>query len=74
MAKKSRLSDKQANALKRKVAKYNTRTAEVEALRPEVDAAVREAIESGGTFREVAEISDRSIAWVQGSLQRSQNK
>lgn len=71
---KSSLPSKQATALKRLAGKYNTRTAEADALRVELDALVLAAREANGTFREIATLADRSVAWVQGSLQRSQNR
>jgi hypothetical protein len=74
MATKTGLPSQQANALKRKAEKYNKRTAEVDALREEVDDAVFEARKAGGTFREIAALANRSVAWVQGSLQRSQDQ
>jgi CHASE3 domain sensor protein len=70
----SSLPSKQANDLKRLASKYNTRTDEVDALRAQLDALVLAARESGGTFREIAALAGRSVAWVQGSLQRSQNR
>lgn len=70
----SSLPSKQANDLKRLAGKYNTRTDEVDALRVQLDALVLAAREAGGTFREIAALAGRSVAWVQGSLQRSQNR
>lgn len=71
---KSNLPPKQALALKRLAAKYNSRTREADALRADLDELVLEARNSDGTFREIATLADRSVAWVQGSLQRSQNR
>lgn len=71
---KSTLPPKQATELKRLAAKYNSRTREADELRVQVDEKVLEARDSGGTFREIATLADRSVAWVQGSLQRSQNR
>lgn len=75
MATKTSLPPKQATALKRLAEKYNKKTEEVDALRAELDAVVAQArTEGGGTFREIATLANRSVAWVQGSLQRSQEK
>jgi hypothetical protein len=72
---KPTLPPKQANALKRLAGKYNTRTAEADQLRSELDALVLEARNTpGGTFRAIADLADRSVAWVQGSLERSKNR
>lgn len=71
---KSGLSTQQVGAIKRLASKYNTRTSEADDLRVQLDALVVEAREAGGTFREIAALANRSVAWVQGSLQRSQNK
>lgn len=71
---KSGLSTQQAAAIKRLASKYNTRTSEADDLRVQLDALVVEARESQATFREIAALANRSVAWVQGSLQRSQNK
>lgn len=68
------LPAQQASALKRLAAKYNTRTSEADDLRLQLDDLVLEARAAGGTFREIAALAGRSIAWVQGSLQRSQNR
>lgn len=70
----SSLPAKQANDLKKLAAKYNARTSEVDTLRVQLDGLVLSARESGGTFREIAALADRSVAWVQGSLQRSQSR
>lgn len=67
----SKIPSKDATALKRVAGKYNTRMAEADGLRPQVDAAVKVARDHGGTFREIAALADRSVAWVQGSLERS---
>jgi hypothetical protein len=68
-------SSKQITAsLKRLAAKYNARTDEVDQLRAELDALVYQAREAGSTFREIATLADRSVAWVQGSLERTKNK
>lgn len=75
MAKTSQgLSSKQANELKRLASKYNARTDEVDNLRVQLDDLVLAARDSGGTFREIAALANRSVAWVQGSLQRSQSR
>jgi hypothetical protein len=71
---KPNLPPKQATALKRLAAKYNTRTSEADQLRAELDVLVLEARASNGTFREIATLADRSVAWVQGSLERSKNR
>lgn len=68
------LSSQQTAALKRLASKYNTKTAEADALRSQLDGLVLAAKNSGGTFREIATIANRSVAWVQGSLQRSQGR
>ena len=70
----STLTTKKAGELKRLASKYNTRTAEADDLRVQLDAVVKEAREEGGTFRQIADIANRSVAWVQGSLVRSQNR
>lgn len=74
VATKASLPTKQANAVKRLADRYNTRTTEVDSLREELDKVVLDAREAGGTFREIAALANRSVAWVQGSLQRSQSK
>lgn len=74
VATKTSLPPKQATALKRLAEKYNKKTSEVDALRAELDTEVAQARAEGGTFREIATLADRSVAWVQGSLQRSQEK
>lgn len=71
---KSSLPSQQASALKRLAAKYNSRTREADELRVQLDDLVLAARSSGGTFREIATLADRSVAWVQGSLQRSENR
>lgn len=63
-----------ARDVKRIASKYNTRTAEADDLRVQLDAAVLAARESGVTFREIASLASRSIAWVQGSLERSRKR
>ena len=70
---KSNIPPKTATALKRVAAKYNARTREADELRADLDVLVEEAKETG-TFREIAALANRSVAWVQGSLQRSQNR
>lgn len=70
----SSLPAKQANDLKRLATKYNSRTSEVDDLRVQLDSLVLDARNSGGTFREIAALAERSVAWVQGSLQRSQSR
>lgn len=70
----SNLTAKQANDLKKLAAKYNSRTKEVDDLRVQLDALVLDARNSHGTFREIAALAGRSVAWVQGSLGRSQNR
>lgn len=70
----SSLPAKQANELKKLANKYNARTSEVDSLRVQLDSLVLDARASGGTFREIAALADRSVAWVQGSLQRSQSR
>jgi hypothetical protein len=67
----SKLPPKDALALKRLAGKYNTRMAEADSLRTQVDAAVAVARNEGGTFREIAALANRSVAWVQGSLERT---
>lgn len=71
---KSSLSTQQAGAIKRLASKYNTRTSEADDLRVQLDGLVLEARAAGGTFREIASLASRSVAWVQGSLQRSQTR
>lgn len=68
---KSQIPKQVAATLKRQASKYNARTAEVSRLRAELDEAVAAAREGGGTFREIAALAERSVAWVQGSLERS---
>lgn len=68
---KSNLSAKEANALRRLADRYNATTAKADELRVQLDAMVLATRESGGTFREIASLASRSVAWVQGSLQRS---
>jgi hypothetical protein len=70
----SSLPTKQANDLKRLATKYNARTSEVDDLRIKLDEEVVAARDAGGTFREIAALANRSVAWVQGSLQRSQSR
>lgn len=72
--KKSNLSVQQSGALKRLASKYNTRTSEADDLRVQLDELVAAARESGGTFREIAALAGRSVAWVQGSLERTKNR
>lgn len=74
MGEKTRLSTKQADALKRLAAKYNKVTSEANSLRTELDSLVLNTRAAGGTFREIALLANRSVAWVQGSLQRSQDR
>lgn len=71
---KTSLPTKQATAIKRLAGKYNTRTAEADDLRVQLDALILDARAAGGTFREIAALANRSVAWVQGSLQRSQDR
>ena len=68
------LSSQQVTAIKRLAGKYNTRTSEADDLRVQLDGLVAEARAAGGTFREIAALANRSVAWVQGSLQRSQGR
>lgn len=68
---KSKITPRDATALKRLAAKYNARMAEADNLREQLDAQVVVARGSGGTFREIATLAGRSVAWVQGSLERS---
>ncbi len=70
---KAGLPPKQARSLKQLAAKYNKVTDEADMLRSKLDVLVVDARESGGTFREIATLADRSVAWVQGSLERSLN-
>jgi hypothetical protein len=70
----SSLSAQQAGAIKRLAGKYNTRTKEADDLRVQLDQLVAEARASGGTFREIAALANRSVAWVQGSLQRTESR
>ncbi len=74
MAKTVSLPTQQATALKRLAGKYNTRTSEADDLRVHLDALVLAARGAGGTFREIATLANRSVAWVQGSLERSKNR
>ncbi len=71
MAGASKIPSKDATALKRLAGKYNLRMAEADDLRPQLDALVAAAKEAGGTFREIAALAERSVAWVQGSLERT---
>lgn len=71
---KTQLPTQQANSLKRLATKYNARTAEADALRGDLDRLVYEAKKAGGTFREIATLANRSVAWVQGSLARSKTR
>lgn len=71
---KSNLSPQKARAIKNLANKYNTRTAEADALRIQLDGLVFDARDEGGTFREIAALASRSVAWVQGSLERSKNR
>jgi hypothetical protein len=73
-ASNSSLPAQKAAALKRLAVKYNSCTQKADELRVQLDAVVQEAKDSGGTFREIATLAERSVAWVQGSLQRSQNR
>lgn len=73
-ATKSSLSPQKARALKNLANKYNTRTAEADDLRVQLDALVAEARDEGETFRSIATIASRSVAWVQGSLERSSKR
>ena len=68
------LPTQQASALQRLASKYNTRTAEADDLRVQLDSLVVDAREAGGTFREIASLANRSVAWVQGSLERSKSR
>jgi CHASE3 domain sensor protein len=74
MATKTSLPPKQATALSKLAEKYNKKTSEADALRAELDVAVAEARANKGTFREIATLANRSVAWVQGSLERSKGK
>lgn len=69
----SSLSPQKARALQRLAGKYNTRMAEADDLRVQLDVLVADAKDEGGTFREIASLADRSVAWVQGSLGRTKN-
>lgn len=71
MAGGSKLSAKDATELKRVAAKYNARMSEADDLRSQLDVLVANAKASGGTFREIAALASRSVAWVQGSLERT---
>lgn len=71
---KSNLPPKQARALKVLAGKYNTKTAEADHLRVQLDELVLAARDAGGKFREIASLASRSVAWVQGSLERSKNR
>lgn len=71
---KTNLTPKRAQELRRLAAKYNSRTREADELRVQLDAVVSTARDEGGTFREIASLADRSVAWVQGSLQRSEDR
>jgi hypothetical protein len=72
----SNLSKSQQSAIRRVADKYNKRTVEADDLRRQLDGLVLEARASDppGTFREIAALASRSIAWVQGSLARSQKR
>ena len=67
------ISPKQARLLKNLASRYNTKTAEADQLREQLDAVVLDA-RNNATFREIAAISNRSVAWVQGSLARSEKR
>lgn len=69
----SKLPARDATTLRRLANKYNTRMAEADSLREQLDALVVSARAAGGTFREIAALADRSVAWVQGSLERSKS-
>lgn len=71
---KSGLSPQKATAIKRLAAKYNARTKEADELRVQLDGLVLDARDDDGTFREIAALANRSVAWVQGSLERSRNR
>lgn len=71
---KTSLPAVQATSITRLAKKYNARTYEADSLRIELDAAVLAARSAGGTFREIATLANRSVAWVQGSLERSKNR
>lgn len=71
---KKGLPPQKAAALKRLAAKYNARTREADQLRADLDVLVEDAKNSDGTFREIADLADRSVAWVQGSLKRSEDR
>lgn len=67
----TKLTPQQVADLRRKAGKYNRLTDEVDKTRGELDGLVSGARGSGGTFREIASICGRSVAWVQGSVERS---
>jgi hypothetical protein len=72
---KPTLTAAQARTLKSLAAKYNAATAKADELRAKLDDVVFETRNSpGGTFRAIAELADRSVAWVQGSLERSEKR
>ena len=71
---KSTLTAKQAGDVRRIASKYNKRCSEADDLRAQLDAAVLAARESDGKFREIAALANRSVAWVQGSLERSRKR
>ncbi len=74
-ASKTSLSAKKARAITVIANKYNTKMAEADTLRAQLDAVVLDArVNEGGTFREIAALASRSVAWVQGSLERSKNR
>lgn len=68
------LSPKEANALRRLADKYNRLTNEADEVRTQLDGLVFAARDSGGTFREIAALATRSVAWVQGSLERTEKR
>lgn len=71
---KTGLPRKQAAEFKSLASKYNTYMSKADELRASLDELVLQARNAGGTFREIAALADRSVAWVQGSLERSKNR
>lgn len=60
--------------LGRRFEKYKKLQAEAKAMRPELDAMIQDALAAGATYRDVAAVCGRSLAWVQGSVARSKGE
>jgi hypothetical protein len=55
----------------RKAAAFRKAKGHVRAAQDSTDAAIRQARESGSTYRELADAVSMSTAWVQNALHRS---